>query len=104
MKDEEIVEVKTQTALCCGKCGAAAVRLYRPYGMFYRVADNRCNECLSEQSEQRDWYVPCIADEDGTIWGYSSVPMAAIDRWDKLPDKNPNLPYWATDKSKWSNE
>lgn len=48
----------TKVVCCCGKCGATNVRIYRPYGCFYRSEDNRCNDCLPEEFEKRGWFVP----------------------------------------------
>lgn len=57
--------------LKCGECDATDVRLYRPYGSFYRPEDNRCNIHLT--LEQRGWYVPlCVDEEDDAVWGYTS--------------------------------
>lgn len=70
----------------CGCCGRDDVKLYRPYGMFYRPKDNRCNGCL----ENADWYVPCVQDPvDMTIWGYSAVPPEACERFYNMPDADP---------------
>lgn len=76
--------------LRCGACGRAGVRIYRPYANFYRPEDNRCNAHITE--EQRGWYVPCVRDDDGTVWGYTSTPPEAGLRWKALPEADPTLP------------
>lgn len=83
----------------CGNCGAENVRLYRPYGNFYRPKDNRCNDCL----EITDWMVPCVQAEDMTIWGYSSVNEEDLAKFNALAEKNPLKATWVSDKSTWSN-
>lgn len=88
--------------LCCGKCKAKNVRIYRSYGTFYRPETNRCNNCLPSKLDKRGWYVPCIADSDGTIWGYASVPQELCEKFYALPEKNPDKPGWNSEKSGWS--
>ncbi len=78
--------------LKCGLCGSKKVKIYRPYGNFYRPPDNRCNKCVT--TDQRDWYVPCITDEDGHIWGYTSIPEDAILTFYALPEKSKKHHWW----------
>lgn len=70
----------------CGLCEATGVRIHRPYGSFYRPEDDRCNACL--EPEQRSWYVPCIKDHDGSVWGLTSIPQIRLNQWYVLPDKD----------------
>jgi len=90
--------------ISCGKCGAVGVRIYRAYGMFYRPKTNRCNDCVPEDFMSRGWYVPCVPDSDGTIWGYTSAPISAVRQFDALPEKNPSKPKWVTEKGQWSDQ
>jgi hypothetical protein len=77
----------------CGECGATGVRLYRPYGNFYRPESNRCNKHLSE--DQRGVYVPLWTSLDGIVWGYTSVRQDAFDRFIALPENDPTDWVWA---------
>lgn len=76
-----------RSTICCGACGRRGVRLYRPYASFRRPADDRCNACL-QAPEATDWMIPlCMdADEDGTVWGYTSVPAAVCEWFYALPE------------------
>lgn len=74
----------------CGKCGRDDVRIYRWYGSFRRSEDDRCNACL----DSTDWMVPCVLDEHGNAWGYTSVPPDACDRFYDLPEASPLGPTW----------
>lgn len=76
----------------CGICSTESIRLYRPYGSFFRPDDNRCNACVTKK--QRGWYVPLCTDSDGTIWGYTSVPDEAIQIFLGLPEKSDVYPSW----------
>ena len=86
----------------CGICDKEDVRIYRPYGTFYRPETNRCNNCLTSELDKRGWYVPCILDEDGTVWGYTSAPQDAINKFYALPESNPKKPIWDSDRDSWS--
>jgi hypothetical protein len=74
----------------CGSCGAHGVKLWRPYGSFYRY--DRCTLCAErEQGKKRrgteiGWLVPLILDDNDEVWGYTSCPQKDIDRWEALPD------------------
>jgi len=94
------VEVE-KNKVSCGKCGVSDVRLYRPYGNFYRPEDSRCNECLDD--DHRGWYVPLILSEDGRPWGYLSVPNSACVAFYKLPEKSQTAPFWDYVGGGWSN-
>jgi hypothetical protein len=78
----------------CGVCGKRnnKVRLYRPYGNFYRKKDNRCNEHIDES--ERGWMVPLCMSEDGLPWGYTSVPEEDCEKFYAKPDANKNYPIW----------
>jgi len=78
--------------LRCGQCGATGVRLYRPYQTFYKPENNRCNGCLGEK--ERDWFVPCVQDDDGSIWGLTSVPNAEGAAFHALPEGSADHPSW----------
>jgi hypothetical protein len=80
-----------------GKCATCKktnleVRLYRPYGNFYRPKDNLCNEHVPEES--RGWYVPLTFDDDGSVWGYTSVPQHLVEAFNLIPEANPEAPTW----------
>lgn len=38
-----------------------------------------------ERTDQIGWRVPAVPTEDGTYWGYTSVPTPGVDWWRKLP-------------------
>ena len=76
----------------CGICKKDA-KLFRPYGEFLRDHWIRCTNHIPKL--EQDWYVPCIEDLDGSVWGYTSMPQSAIDRWNALPDVPPHAWSWA---------
>jgi hypothetical protein len=78
--------------ISCGKCGAKGVKIYRPYGFFYRPEDNRCNNCVTES--ERNFYVPCVKDSDGMIWGYGAVSPEASEQFYNTPEANASKPIW----------
>ena len=71
----------------CATCNRDA-KLYRPYGEFLRSSRIHCARHVPDWR----WYVPMIEDVDGSVWGYTSVPYGAIQRWESFPDKP--TPYW----------
>ncbi len=78
-----------------GKCNVCKktnleVRLYRPYGNFYREEDNFCNEHITDY----DWYVPLWFDENGEVWGYTSVPQETIDAFFEIPEASFKALTW----------
>lgn len=77
---------------CCGKCKAKGVKIYRTYGSFYRPEDNRCNGCLT--TKDLDWYVPLCMADDGSVWGYTSVPEADCLKFYALPEQSNKKPTW----------
>jgi hypothetical protein len=76
----------------CGSCEAEGVRIYREYGSFYRSETDRCNGCIP--ADHRGWMVPCVLSEDGSPWGYLSVPTDAAERFYALPEKSDAHPSW----------
>lgn len=87
--EETIIPVDTPF---CGKCGAFGVKIYRDYGSFRRPENDRCNECLVRTS----WMIPCILDENGSAYGYSSVPERKVNHFYSLKDKDESgiSPMW----------
>lgn len=67
----------------CSICGKNDVKLYRPYSEFLRNERIKCGEHVPAQ--ELIWYVPLIEDQDGSVWGYTSVPQDAIAKWKALP-------------------
>lgn len=84
----------TPAGYVCAKCGASGVRLYRDYNTFADFITLTCTAC-TEESENRKakgkahsigWKVAAVPTEDGsTFWGYTSVPQAGVEWWDRLP-------------------
>lgn len=83
------------TVYGCATCHRADVRRYRLYGNFLREDDIFCNAHIPAQPDEWGWWVPLIQDEDGGVWGYTSVPEPAIRGWEALPDADPTGPHWA---------
>ena len=97
------MSIKEPVGPICGKCGATKVRIYRDYGMFRRPERDRCNKCVDH--DHRGWMVPCILSKDaGDAWGYSSVPLDALEAFCALPEHDSSLPYWDKKKSCWSDQ
>lgn len=69
----------------CSTCQRSNVQLWRPYGEFLRDETIFCIVHLPK--EKKDWYVPLIEDDDGSVWGYTSVPEDAIAMWKSLPSE-----------------
>lgn len=66
----------------CNVCGRSGIKLFRPYGEFFREENTRCT-----QHKPESWYVPLVEDEqDGSVWGYTSVPDKDIKKWESLPE------------------
>lgn len=76
----------------CGCCGVTGVRLYRPYGNFYRPEDNRCNAHVT--TEQRGWYVPLCLSDMGAPWGFTSVSKSDCERFYAKSEASPSHPTW----------
>lgn len=90
----------------CQRCGATSVKLWRPYQSFnIRLL---CAHCASEdqkqditemddngtipvyegrtRTDQIGWYIPAIpSEENDSYWGYTAVPVLAIEWWRRLP-------------------
>ena len=46
--------------------------------------------------EQRGWYVPlCIDESDGSVWGYTSVPNEALNKFYSSPENSFSTWTWA---------
>ena len=82
----------------CGGCGASGVRLWRDYQVYLDQSTLRCRRCceahegkpMPDQGDQIGWSVPAVPTPDGsTFWGYTSVPLVAVDWWKALPFVNP---------------
>jgi len=85
----------------CHGCKDTQVRLYRPYGEFFRQERVMCNACLD--GDHRGWYVPFVMEEKtGHIWGYlaesqlekRSDGQSDLERVLALPEKDTSLPVW----------
>lgn len=84
----------------CHKCKKTnlQVRLYRPYGNFYRTDDNCCNEHISEGCH--DVYVPLILGVDGEVWGYTTYRPNEWATFFMLPEANTTTLSWSPDRTK----
>lgn len=101
----------------CHQCGAKNVKLWREYQTPANETELVCYLCagksqdkdvsgitddgmipcvIDKNSDGSDyiiwsdaigWRVPAIPTNDGTFWGYSSVPNEALTWWRKLPNK-----------------
>ncbi len=96
----------------CGKCGATGCKLWREYQTFLEHQTLLCANCAAkdqkkdisdidaegrytldpktfgraQKSDQIGWYVPAVpTEENDSYWGYTSVPQAGCDWWDRLP-------------------
>lgn len=67
---------------CCSVCKRDDVKLCRWYGSFLRDDEIYC----AAHRPQTEWLVPLCEDTDGSVWGYTSVPQDAIDRFNVLPE------------------
>lgn len=68
----------------CFTCDKNNIKLYRPYGMFLRDTAIFCIVHIPE--DQLEWYVPLVEDTDGTVWGHTSIPQEAKDRFNSRRD------------------
>lgn len=81
----------------CSKCKAQGVKLWRQYQTFLEHVELLCFTCgLTDQgkseAETRNtdtigWLVPAVPTNDGTFWGYTSVPQERVDWWERLPKR-----------------
>jgi len=67
----------------CFVCGATGVRLYRPGGMFLRASTTSCKK---HQDPKWGSYLPMWIDDDGSVWGKTSAPQSALDKFNSLPE------------------
>lgn len=86
----------TPEGYLCADCGTESVRLYREYQTFLESQRLRCR-CCAMKNQKKDapdlpsehtigWLVAAVPTEDGsTYWGFSSVPDAGVEWWNKLP-------------------
>lgn len=81
------MENKRYSKVKCGVCGATGVRLYRPYGSFYREEDNSCLAHIRPTAV--GFYVPLVLSDTGDPWGYSSAAQDDMEDWKKMPDTVP---------------
>ena len=72
---------------CCATCQRNDIKLYRYYGSFLRDEEIFCKAHAPEGAIERQHLVPLCEDEDGTVWGYTSVPDDAIARFNALPEE-----------------
>ena len=78
----------------CAACYHSDVRLYRIYGNFLRDGEIYCNAHIPPEPTRGCW-VPLVEDTDGSVWGYTSAPPEALDRWRALPDYAAEGRTWA---------
>lgn len=79
----------------CQDCGAAGVKLWRPYQTFsiwlrcvqctHKVAKSNIDSFDLSKSDQIGWFVPAVPDGHGNYWGYTSVPDDGVAWWKGLP-------------------
>lgn len=78
----------------CKDCGKSGVKLWREYQTFLDHITLRCKDC-SQKSENRmlepgcdqiGWLVPAVPTDDGSFWGYTSVPEHLCKWWKDLPE------------------
>lgn len=86
----------TPAGYVCKSCGASGVALFRQYQCLADYVELVCVECaLSNQNMKAPdgkhsigWLVAAVPTEDGsTFCGYTSVPDAGVEWWDRLPKK-----------------
>jgi len=71
---------------CCAICKRNDIKLYCYYSNFLRDSEIFCRTHAPPGHIERRSLVPLIEDEDGGVWGYTSMPEDAIVRWKALPD------------------
>lgn len=101
---------ETPVTYKCQICGQTHVKLWRKSHTFLNEQTLVCASCLSRmhkegkftpQFKQGHWldkhgypksdqlgiYLPAVpTEENDTFWGYTSVPKAGCNWWNKLPD------------------
>lgn len=72
----------------CGKCGVRGVRLYRPYGNFYRPKDNVCTQCnpVNPKYGRPEWHVPLVLGPQGQVWGACTDKPKDFAIWEAQPE------------------
>lgn len=96
----------------CNTCGRHGCKLWREYQTFLNHQTLACCDCAAKEqkkdvtgitddgmvpdpkygaslsSDQIGWRIPAVPTEEGdTYWGYSSVPMAGVGWWKRLPTR-----------------
>ncbi len=71
---------------CCAVCKRYNVKLYRYYASFLRDDEIFCRSHAPAGEIEKQYLVPLCEDDDGSVWGYTSVPDDAIKRFDALPE------------------
>ncbi len=98
MQRQKVDYASTQvpTDYRCADCGATGCRMYREYNTFLEHQRLRCTACaLKDQKKNApdnarahtiEWLVAAVPTEDNeSYWGYTSVPQAGVEWWDRLP-------------------
>jgi hypothetical protein len=98
---------KETTDYVCTVCGARGCKLWRQYNTFADRVRLMCCVCAGKdqgvdtgaiddagkvhsgigggRTDQIGWLVPAVPTDDGTYWGYTSVPADAVAWWRSLP-------------------
>lgn len=91
----------------CTTCGVEGVKLWREYNIFLSHQTLECVDCACKSqdkdaslvdedgmrpcnsglvtTDQIGWRVPACPTENGTFWGYTSVPQKDVLKWKSLP-------------------
>lgn len=90
----------------CSQCGAEGVKLWRQYNTFVEYIKLMCADCAAKdqkedistmtpdgrytnksgiKSDQIRYLVPAVPSDDGSFWGYTSVPQKDVNWWRNLP-------------------
>ena len=70
----------------CAVCQRNNIKLYRYYANFLRDKEIFCRSHAPPGLIEQQILVPLCEDVDGSVWGYTSVPEDAIERFNALPD------------------
>lgn len=84
----------------CVACGASGVRLYRRYQCCADAADLKCRPCAEDEQHKQleslramglgrspyeiGWRVLAVPTDDGSFWGYTSIPADRLAWWKAL--------------------
>ncbi len=89
----------------CARCKSSGVKLWRQYQTFLGHIELLCCDCGAKdqgkelvdlqpdgrwgerKSDQIGWLVPAVPTEDGSFWGYTSVPYQQVQWWRSLPNR-----------------